>query len=348
MVNWRAGLIERNNGVGDYGDYMDVMAVLSSKIKTIDVALDKALDVGEQKKLKKAMRHLPLSGGKRLRPAIAIVVADAVNGQGKHAIPFGVCLEIIHNFTLVHDDIMDRDTMRRGIKTVHVEFDEPTAINAGDALFARGFEILTTLDVKSEVLRTIFREVAEMVRYIGEGQQSDMDFEKRVDVTEEEYMKMIEQKTSLMFRMAARGGAMIADGTKEQVGALTEYGRLLGLGFQLWDDVLALTANQMKLGKSVGNDIRRGKRTLIIVHAFNNFTKKDKEKLLKILGKENATKEEVDEIIELLKEYGSIEYAKNTAHRFAANARAFLRVLKDSEHKKILLEMAEYAVRRER
>lgn len=327
---------------------MDLTAVLSDRIKTVDAALDKALDIGEQERLKSAMRHLPLSSGKRLRPVLAMVVADAINGQGKRAIPFGLCLEIIHNFTLVHDDIMDKDAMRRGIKTVHVEFDEPTAINAGDVLFARGFEVLTTLDAKPEILIILVREVAEMVRYIGEGQQSDMDFEKRVDTTEEEYMKMIELKTSLMFKMAARGGAMIAGGTKGQIDALTEYGRLLGLGFQLWDDVLALTADQAKLGKSVGNDIRRGKRTLIIVHAFNNFTKEDKEKLSKVLGKENATKKEVDETIELLKEYGSIEYAKNTAQRFAAKAKDLLAVLKESEHKKILLEMADYAVRREK
>jgi geranylgeranyl diphosphate synthase type I len=327
---------------------MDLKTTLSDKIKTIDAALDKALDVGDQKRLKKAMRHLPLSGGKRLRPVLAMVVADAVNEQGKRSIPFGLCLEIVHNFTLVHDDIMDRDPMRRGIKTVHVEFDEATAINAGDALFARGFEILTTLDVKPEILKTLVREVAEMVRCIGEGQQSDMDFEKRIDVTEDEYMKMIEQKTSLMFRMAARGGAMIASGTKEQIEPLTEYGRLLGLGFQLWDDVLALTADQAKLGKSVGNDIRRGKRTLIVVHAFNNFIKKDKEKLSKILGKENATKKDVDEIIELLKEYGSIEYAKNNAQQFAAKAKSLLTVLKESEHKKTLSELADYAVQREK
>ena len=199
---------------------MDLKGYNEGVVKKIDAALAQMLDVGEQDTLRKAMMHLPLSGGKRLRPSLAMLVADCVSGEGGRALPFGLALEIIHNFTLVHDDIMDRDDYRRGVKTVHKMWDEPTAINAGDALFARAFEILSTVEVTPEVFRELVYDVACMVRQIGEGQQWDMEFEKQKKVTEEEYLKMIERKTALMFMTGAKGGALIGGGTEEQVKAM--------------------------------------------------------------------------------------------------------------------------------
>ncbi|UCE72981.1 MAG: polyprenyl synthetase family protein, partial [Methanomassiliicoccales archaeon] len=186
---------------------MELKSMLSDRIDAVNIALTGALDVGGQDKLRRAITHIPMAGGKRLRPVLAMLTADAVSEKGDKAVPFGVALELIHNFTLLHDDVMDKDELRRGVKTVHVLFDEATAINAGDVLFARAFEMLSTTDVSDAVLRNLVREVAEAVRNIGEGQQLDKDFEMRTDISENDYLKMIEYKTAMLFQIAAKGGA---------------------------------------------------------------------------------------------------------------------------------------------
>ena len=150
---------------------MELKDMLAGRIEIVNKALNEALDVAGHEKLQAAMRHIPMAGGKRLRPILAMLCADAISDSGIRTVPFGVTLELIHNFTLLHDDVMDQDDLRRGVKTVHVLFDEATAINAGDVLFARAFEILSNTDVKDSVLRVLVRNVAAAVRKIGEGQQ---------------------------------------------------------------------------------------------------------------------------------------------------------------------------------
>ncbi len=326
----------------------DLKALLAPRIKQIDAALANYLDDAEHAGLKKAMKHLPMAGGKRLRPIVAMLVADAIAGKGKKTIPFGVALEIIHNFTLVHDDIMDGDNLRRGIKTVHFQWDLPTAINAGDALFARAFEVLTEVDLPKDELADIVRDVARMTRKIAEGQQWDMDFERRRDVTEEEYIKMIEYKTAVIFECAARYGAVIARATKKQVDAMAEYGRLLGIGFQIWDDYLDLKGDQATIGKPVGSDIKRGKNTLIVVHAMKYTKPSDRKKLLAALGNAKVSQKDLDEVVKILECAGSIEYAGKKALGFAKRGKQLLEMLPDSEAKGTLGALIDYMVRREK
>ncbi len=326
---------------------MELMERLEPRRKTVNEALIKMLDVGEVAKLKKAMNHLPLAGGKRLRPILAMLVADAVSNKGKKTIPFGNALEIIHNFTLVHDDIMDNDNLRRGKKTVHTLFDETIAILAGDALFALAFEILATLEVNDSKIRILLKDMARVVRKISEGQQMDMDFENRLDVSEEEYLKMIEKKTAALFAMAAKGGAIIADGTEKQIKSMEEYGRLLGIGFQIWDDYLDVSGKERKLGKPVGSDIKNGKRTLMVVHALKRLNGEERKRFLSVLGNENASWEAVSSAIALLEKAGSISYAKTLAFDFAAKAKKQLDVLSPSESKEILNDFVDFMVKRE-
>ena len=325
---------------------MDIGSILSDRIDAVNLALTNALDVGEQDKLRKAIRHIPMAGGKRLRPVLAMLTADAIANKGEKAIPFGVTLELIHNFTLLHDDVMDKDALRRGVKTVHVLFDEATAINAGDVLFARAFEILSTTDVNDAVLRKLVREVAEAVRNIGEGQQLDKDFENQTDISEEDYLKMIEYKTAMLFQVSVKGGAMIAGGTEEQIKAMAEYGRLLGMGFQIWDDYLDLKADEELLGKPVGSDIRNGKRTLMVVHALARLEGDDKNIFLRVLGDQNASLEEIRNAISLLDKVGSTTYAEQMALDFAKRSKELLKALPESEHKDLLGKITDYMVQR--
>ncbi|UCE37070.1 MAG: polyprenyl synthetase family protein [Thermoplasmata archaeon] len=327
---------------------MDLISMLSDRIIAVNQALESALDIGEHDKLREAIRHIPMAGGKRLRPVLAMLTADSISECGDKVIPFGVSLELIHNFTLLHDDVMDKDSLRRGVETVHVLFDEATAINAGDVLFARAFETLSTTDVSDAVIRDLVREVAGAVRNIGEGQQLDKDFEQRTDITEEDYLKMIEYKTARLFQIASKGGAMIAQGTQEQVNAMSEYGKLLGMGFQIWDDFLDLKADESLLGKPVGSDIKNGKRTLMVVHALARLEGQERDTFFGVLGNQNASSDDVQGAIALMDKVGSTTYAEQMALGFAKRSKELLEILPESEHKEILKKITDYMVQREK
>ena len=213
-----------------------------------------------------ARRHEPPLQGrrKRLRAMLPMLVGQAVGRGHEGHYVLGACIEIIHNFTLVHDDIMDQDPVRRGLKAVHVEFDDSTAINAGDAMLALSFEMLAdSSHIEDEQLRPLVRSIGEMVRRVSEGQQEDFEFEERDTVSEEDYMAMIEGKTSAMFQMCARTGAIIAGASDEVVETMSEWGLMLGLCFQIMDDVIDLRSDTATLGKTSGSDISSGKRTII-------------------------------------------------------------------------------------
>jgi geranylgeranyl diphosphate synthase type I len=332
-------------GTGGF-DGMDFKEYNEKVRKKVDDELVRLLDIGDHENLRRAMMHIPLSGGKRLRPTLAILVADAVSGKGEKAIPFGITLEVVHNFTLVHDDIMDKDDFRRGIPTVHTRWDEATAINAGDALFARAFEILSMTDASPDLFRRLVNDVASMVRRIGEGQQWDMEFEKREDVQEEEYLKMIEHKTALMFMTGAKGGALIAGGTEAQAQAMWDYGRHIGVGFQIHDDWLNLAADPTQFKKPIGGDLKSAKKTIIIIHAFANGTEGQLAPVRAVFGNQDATKEQVDAAIKALKAIGSLDYAAKRAKEHAIKAREMLDTLHDSEYRKCLEELISYMVER--
>ena len=330
---------------------MDVISQLEKRAKNVNGAIKSYLEEGENQKLLLAVQHYPSAGGKRLRPALAEAVAQAVGGAGDKAIPFGAAIEIIHNFTLVHDDVMDNDSMRRGRPAVHVMFDVPTAIIAGDAMFARAFEALSEVDVPSESTRRLLKLTAHAVWLIAEGQQEDMDFE-RIPPTElsiGDYERMIWKKTSVLFECAAEGGAIIAGGSEEEIAAMRDYARSLGAGFQIHDDILALLGDEKTIGKPVGNDIRNGKRTLIVLHALQNLGADDPRRatLMDALGNDKATPQQIKAAIEALQDCGSIDHARNVAREHAAQGKKYLEVLKPSPDKDFLAAVIDYAVNRQ-
>lgn len=301
--------------------------------------------------LAKATRHLIEAGGKRLRPCLALTACEAVGGKREDAIETAAALELFHSFTLIHDDIMDHDEFRRNVKTVHVLWGEPIAIIAGDALFAKVFEAAAAnasrLKMSSERMVELFNTLSRASFELCQGQVLDMLFEKRDDVTEEEYMQMISGKTGALTEAAAKAGALLGNADERQTQALASYGRLIGIAFQIQDDVLGVWGKQEKFGKPIGSDIREGKRTLMIVRALATASEKDREILLKAFGKSNATNVETREAIEVLKKVGAIDYVAERAHKLVAEAKLKLRVLPESKAKEALLGLADFVVERE-
>jgi len=316
------------------------------RVKSINAYLMNSIEIIENKKLKAAMAHYPGAGGKRLRPLLATIACESVGGSSRDALPYGVALEMIHNFTLVHDDVMDEDLTRRGIKTVHATFGIPEAILAGDALFARAFELVPESGAHAADVGRLSAVLAKAVRLLAEGQQMDMDFEDLRRVRPADYMKMIDLKTAVLFAAAAQGGCIIGEGIKKQEEALTEYGRLIGLGFQIWDDVLDLVSDEKTFGKPVLNDIRNGKKTLMVIEAMEDLRGREREELLSTLGNEHATQSQLERARDILDESGMIDHAINVANGLIKDAKRKLVVLPDSKHRKCLEEFADYMVTR--
>jgi len=316
------------------------------RVKSINAYLMNSIEIMENKKLRAAMAHYPAAGGKRLRPLLATIACESVGGRSRDALPFGVALEMIHNFTLVHDDVMDEDLTRRGIKTVHAVYGIPEAILAGDALFARAFELVPQSGVHRADVGQLSGILAKAVRLLAEGQQMDIDFEDLRRVRPADYMKMIELKTAVLYSAAAQGGCIIGEGTRKQEEALTEYGRLVGLGFQIWDDVLDLISDEKTFGKPVLNDIRNGKKTLMVIEAMEDLRGKERDELLSTLGNEHATQAQLVRARDILDESGMIDHAIDVANGLVNDAKKELAALPESKNRACLEQLAEYVVRR--
>lgn len=327
---------------------MDLVQELKKRADFFNSQLEKFLKEGKPETLYDAAKYLPLAGGKRLRPCISLISCEAVKGDIIKVIPLAISTELIHNFTLVHDDIMDKSNMRRNLPAVHVKFGEPTAIMAGDLLFTKSFESMHNIATDCPVFKNVEFGLIDCIREICEGQQMDIEFEKRIIVKEDEYIEMIRKKTAVLFQYAAEAGGILGGGTRDEINALNEYGLSLGVGFQIWDDYLDMSSDEKILGKDIGNDIRNGKKTLIAVHALNNATGEDKKNIENIFGNRKATENEVKQVYDIFRKLGSIEYAKQTSISYCKKAKNALNVLKETDAKQILLKLAEYSISREK
>ena len=297
----------------------NVLAALGQHKEVVEGIIQENLSKIQQERLRGAMSHLFTGGGKRLRAIMPRLVGDAVGNGHQGHYTLGACIEIIHNFTLVHDDIMDQDPIRRGLDAVHVAYDDPTAINAGDAMLALGFEMLAdSSHIEDSQLRHVVSAIGQMVRHVAEGQQEDFEFEDRDSVSEDEYISMIAGKTSAMFETCAETGAILAGADIETVANMANWGLNLGLCFQIMDDYIDMTSDTETLGKPAGSDIVQGKRTLIAIHALESGA--DLPTFHKLFGTETTDTSELAVAVQELNDNGSIQYALDRAmehHRIA-------------------------------
>ncbi len=290
--------------------------------------------------LGRASAHLLLAGGKRLRPALLLLSADAVNkGSAIDVVPAALSLELTHSFTLIHDDIMDGDLVRRGVPTVHTKWDEPTAILAGDVLFASAFEFLSLADAPDSAKVRATSMLARTCVEICEGQHMDMSFEKRDDVGEGEYMKMVEKKTGALYAAAAGIGSILAGGNPTYTDALYHFGQGIGMAFQIQDDLIDLLASPEVSGKDQASDIREGKKTLIHIKA--------KEKGFDLSPfQRRLSFAEIEEIIARLREIGVISEVQETARNLVMTGIRRISILPPSEEKDLLLQMGDHFINR--
>ncbi|QKQ99722.1 polyprenyl synthetase family protein [Metallosphaera tengchongensis] len=302
---------------------------------------------GNIQELYGASRYLIEAGGKRLRPIMVVLAADILGGDQTRALLAGAAVEVLHNFTLIHDDIMDQDALRRGLPTVHVKWGVPTAILAGDLLHAKAFEILTesVKGLDSDRIYKAFSCFSKSVIIVSEGQAMDMDFEKRWDVKEEEYIEMIRKKTAQLFACSAYLGGLVAGGSEENLRNLYEYGENIGIAFQIVDDILGLTADEKELGKPVFSDIREGKKTILVIRALEVANKKEREVILEGLGSNDPVK--IKETAQVLSSI-SLTYAQSLASHYYNKALSALNSVEAKNTKALegLKEIADLVIKR--
>ena len=229
-------------------------------------------------------------GGKRLRPVLLLLAYNLFHENISNALPAAVGIEVFHNFTLLHDDIMDKAAVRRNRPTVHVQFDENSAILSGDAMAFQAYKYF--LESKSERLADAIALFTKTAIEVCEGQQFDMEFENRLDVSEAEYLEMIRLKTAVLLAGSLKAGALLANAPEKQAAQLYAFGENLGLAFQLQDDLLDTFGDQHTFGKKIGGDILANKKTFLLINALLRASHETKEELLHWINQTSCQAEE--------------------------------------------------------
>lgn len=310
---------------------------------------------GEPEELYEASLHIIRSGGKRVRPAILMASGLIFTDKEEDLIPFAASIELIHTFTLIHDDIMDKDEYRRGVKTVHTIWGEPIAITAGDLLFAKAFELISRDEIRKKIdasrLVWAVHELSRATAIVAEGQALDMSFEKRKWVTLNEYLRMIYMKTGALLEASARIGGIIAGTSKENVDLLGEYAKKIGIAFQIRDDYLGMYGKEELIGKAVYNDIRRGKKTFFVSLAYQKGDDELKALLDNLLGNQNAPREELEKLARKMESVGIKKEAEDYMEKLMNEAIKSVSSLVNTvnnEYIEILKELAIFIVKREK
>ena len=291
--------------------------------------INKAIEALDWKKeprgLYEPIEYALAAGGKRLRPTLALVAAESIMNGGlisgnvlDDVVPVALALEVFHNFTLLHDDVMDRAEVRRGQPTVHVKWNDNTAILSGDQMLIEAYKLLQ--NVPADKLPQVLRMFNEMATGVCEGQQYDMEFEHRSQVSVADYMMMIEKKTSVLLAYAMKIGGYIAGATPVQQEALYQYGLHIGLAFQIQDDILDVYGDPKTFGKAIGGDIVCNKKTLMLLTALETASPEDKAELLQWLIMTDRDAEKIAAVTEIYTRLGVREACEAVMEEETATA----------------------------
>ncbi len=306
---------------------------------------------GDPDSLFEPMRDLFSRGGKRIRPALCIISCEAVGGKKEKAIKAASFIEMVHNFTLIHDDIADKSELRRGKPCLHHTYGLGFSINVGDGLFSRSYETLSDAveELEDKKAKKVFRDMSAAITKVCGGQARDISWAERKiwDLDEEDYFTMIRGKTGALIEASCELGAVIGGADEKQLTALKNFGMDIGVAFQIHDDVLNLRGDESKYGKEIGGDINEGKRTLMVIYTLNACTPSEKKRLISILDKERNSESEIKEAIDILKKYGSIDRAAEIAKDIIGDGKKGLAVLPESKSKSLLLKIADYMIERD-
>ncbi|WP_415899425.1 octaprenyl diphosphate synthase [Neptuniibacter sp. QD48_11] len=289
--------------------------------------------------VEKIGHYIVESGGKRLRPLLVLLAANAANYQGDKHIPLAAIIEFIHTATLLHDDVVDNSDLRRGKDTANAKWGNAPSVLVGDFLYSRAFQVLVEIGSMP-----IMEVISNATNVIAEGEVLQLLNTKNPDTTEEAYMQVILGKTAMLFEAATEAGAILAEASKEEQEGLRLYGLHLGTAFQLIDDVMDYLSTAEEMGKNVGDDLAEGKATLPLIHAMRAGNEEQRKLVRQAIRKGGL--DDLQPIMDIVKETGAIEYTQEKAQGEADKAIAALNALQDTSFKETLIQIANLAVKR--
>ena len=306
-------------------------------LKKVNEALDNLVYDRQPASLYDPIKYVLSIGGKRVRPVLTMLSYNLYKDDPLSIMPQAIGLETYHNFTLLHDDLMDHADMRRGHETVHKKWDANRAILSGDTMLLQAFERVEDCDPAK--LPAVFKVFIQTTLEIGEGQQLDVEFETRNDVTEDEYIEMIRLKTSVLLACACKVGAIMADAPAEDIENIYTFGEKLGLAFQLQDDLLDVYGDPAVFGKNIGGDITSNKKTYMLINAVNRANPAQREQLMKwIDAKEFDRNEKVKAVTELYNEIGIRELCEQKIEEYYQESLVYLAKINLPEERKAELK----------
>lgn len=314
--------------LADLGPYLDAV---EQQLRSVSD------DTGTQ--MREITRHMVDSGGKRLRPIMTLLSARVFGDDLEKTVPIAAAAELMHMATLAHDDVIDKASTRRGAETVNSRWDNHTAVLAGDVLLARALVML--VDYGSPA---IVRIMSDMLRRMCDGEIEQKASLNRLDQSEVDYFDRIEKKTALFFAACCESGALQQGAPQEQVQALAEYGRNIGMAFQVVDDLLDVSGEEDVVGKPTGNDLAAGVITLPVIHLLKQ--EDVGERARRLLGEAPFGRHQIDEVLALVRQNGAVEYSREVAASFARQAQEQLQVLPASPGRDMLEGVADELLRR--
>lgn len=313
-------------------------------LKELGVKLDKYIgSVHFERDHIRALFGYSVEPGHKLRSGLVVIGCEAVGGGSGKVWPAAAAIETLHKSTLIHDDMVDEDEMRRGVQTFHVKYGRELGIVSGDLVSSMAFEMLKELEKTFDPAKVLkcYEILSRAYEGVYRGQLLDLLFEEGDTITEKKYMEMITNKTVAIMESALEMGAVLGSGSGKEIDMLSTFARDFGLAFQIQNDVNNLLFEE-EIGRRMGSDIHQGKRTLIVAKTLQDGSDDEKERLLEVLGKEKCSQEKVDGVIEMLKRNGSIDHAMKMARKFADRARNDIKDLQESKSKDYLLKLVDY------
>lgn len=313
------------------------MKFIETYQKQFQAYLEAYNTIREPKNLYEPIQYILNLGGKRLRPVLTLMTADCFEGDVKHTLDAALAIEVFHNFSLIHDDIMDAAPLRRGHQTVHEKWDLNTGILSGDAMLIMAYQLFE--NYPPEVYQKLTKLFSKTALEVCEGQQYDIDFETRNTVTISEYLKMIEYKTAVLVGAAMKMGAIIANASTEDQNRCYEFGKNLGIAFQLQDDYLDAFGDPETFGKQVGGDIIENKKTYLYLKALEFSSEKDQQQLTQLFSSEDTDSVTKIEIVKkIFRASGSAEATQKAISSYTKTAFDILKTINISEQQKQILE----------
>jgi octaprenyl-diphosphate synthase len=318
----------------------DVFSAYKNDLQQVEKYLNKHI-TSEVKLIPEVAHHLIDSGGKRFRPLLLLICSGLCGYRGDHRYPLAAVMEFIHTATLLHDDVIDQAIIRRGKTSANNIWGNAASVLVGDFLYSKSFTLMTEIENIA-----ILKMMSEVTNIMSEGEVFQLMKCGDVNLTEEEYLTIIEKKTAVLISAACASGAILGSASPEKIDALAQFGRNIGMAFQITDDTLDYIAKKQEFGKSIGKDLEEGKMTLPLIYALKKCTAEERKNIRKLIVRKKVSQKALRDILSLIQKYKGIDYSLKCAEKFINNAQTNLDLFSDSVEKNQLQAVAEYILSR--